>query len=86
MSPIFAGAAITGLFQQVLRMAAEAATQGLYSPVLALTLLVTRLSAADNPQNTFATHDFAVTADLFNRSAYFHDLTSIQSNCEQVTH
>ncbi len=53
---------------------------------LALPLLVTRLGAADDPQNTLATYDFAVTADLFNRSAYFHDLTSIQSNCEQVTH
>jgi hypothetical protein len=33
---------------------------------LALTLLVTRLGAADNPQNTFATYNFAVAANLLN--------------------
>ncbi len=48
---------------------------------LTLPLLVTRLGAADYPQNAFATYDFAVTADLFDRSAYFHDLTSIHSCC-----
>lgn len=50
-------------------------------PRLALPLLVTRLGAADYPQNAFATYNFAVTADLFDRSAYFHDLTSIHSCC-----
>jgi hypothetical protein len=52
------------------------ATNNLVS-YLALSLLVARLGVADNPQYTLATHNFAVTADLFYRSAYFHDLTSI---------
>ena len=34
--------------------------------MLALTLLVTWLGLADNPQNTIATYNYAVTAYFFN--------------------
>jgi len=43
--------------------------------VLALTLLVAWLGAADNSYNTFATYHFTVAANWFYRSSNFHFLS-----------
>jgi hypothetical protein len=44
--------------------------------VLALALLVTRVLLANHPHNSSALDDFAILANLFDRSPYFHGLCS----------
>jgi len=51
---------------------------------LALTLLVTRLSGADHSNNTFATNNCTIAANLFNRSSNFHFLSYPTSQSELV--
>ncbi|RRS32009.1 MAG: hypothetical protein OI74_12630 [Gammaproteobacteria bacterium (ex Lamellibrachia satsuma)] len=43
--------------------------------ILALALLVAAFFA-DDPHDTFATNDLAITADLFYRCTYFHEPVS----------
>jgi hypothetical protein len=54
------------------RILTAGTSEGAGKAELTLTLLVTRLGAADNPQNPFATHNFTAAADLLNRCTNFH--------------
>ncbi len=40
--------------------------------------------SADHPHNSFATDDFAVSADFLNRCSYFHEITPQSCLCRRA--